>query len=313
MEVELNSLFSGEKLVDVRECSTSWYHGLGMHRMAVTDLYPLYQQSTALMSAPSSYLSPHAHPNASSIGNGLAVDPMLDPNSTHLSHNFHQQQARDAAYLVPSPNPHSSNPSSSSTLKVLHWSPKFGIDGTEVSIVLDPMALRGAQPSPSATENGVETIGAVLGGGSIPVHQPQMIQQQSHHPIPYGSSSLAPPLPIDYSRPPLVSHNLDGQSSQQYIPPVAQLVSRQFVVVFGGCSTPTRYTRSQVIEDAQLVANEGQEPFVVLKTNVPLRESMGNSEERIMVKVRVLDESRNIVDEVVVGEWDEVILVGGKF
>lgn len=241
---------------------------------------------------------------------------MLDPNSTHLSHNFqpHQQQvvAHEAAYLAPSSVPLPSNTSSSSTLKVLHWSPKFGVEGTEVGIVLDPMALRGAQPSPSAAGNGVDTIGAVLAGGSISVHQPQMIHQQPHLPISYGSSSLAPSLPMEYSRPPLVSHNLTDPSSQHYTPPVPQLLSRRFVVVFGNCSTPTKYTRSQMVEDAQLVVSEGQEPLVVLKTFVPLRESMGSGEERIIVKVRVLDEMMRIVDEVVVGEWDEVILVGGK-
>lgn len=104
---------------------------------------------------------------------------------------------------------------------------------------------------------------------------------------------------------PLLTPSASSSSTLSPQPkPNALPITRRFVVLFGGYPSPTKFSRAHKVDEVGLATTDDAEPFVVLTTYVPARQSMGPSKERVMMVVRIVDEASKVLEQCLVGEWD---------
>ncbi|GAA6022260.1 hypothetical protein JCM10207_008907 [Rhodosporidiobolus poonsookiae] len=155
------------------------------------------------------------------------------------------------------------------SLKVLQWTPQRGDEGTQVTVILDSLAIRAARPSAHSALQPSFGPGSPSLGGPSP-------QKGKDSPAAGGGASVNRRFVVVFG--------------QAHAP---TRFTRALTIDGNGVGQSMSAGQSE--DDA----------FVVLTAFVPARQSMGPYGERVHVRVEVVDENGQVVESCGLGMWDE--------
>lgn len=152
-------------------------------------------------------------------------------------------------------------------IKVMDWTPSTGVEGTAVTIVLDPIPIQHALLSTLASSD--PSFPATFGPGA--------------------SNAIGG------------RHSSPSLSAFSQNDPKATLATRHFVVYFGDTAAVTNYSRSHRVDVVNLMVSEDESAFCVLTALVPRLEITDGG--MVDVTVQILDEQSVVLEECIVGQW----------